>query len=265
MREERKVAATRRLGGWAVGLGAALLFASSPALAAQDTTKGKAVYVSWCAGCHGDAGDGQGYAATYMQPRPRDFTGAIYKIRTTASGQIPTDADILRAIDEGLPGTAMPAWKERLSDGERRDLVAYIKTFSSFFADTSQHVEPLKFASEPGGEWLARRSAEDRATDSRLDQVPEVSRRPGTRRRALGPDAQGRCRPRDFRGEPASELAVPRRSRPPRTSTTGCVRASTARRCPRSPICSTKSSSPRTRCGGAPSTSGACRPKSRPR
>src|SRR5256884_2625670 len=118
---------------------------------AQDATKGKAVDVKWCAGCHGDGGAGDGTAAAHMLPRPRNFTGAIYKIRTTASGQLPTDADLMRAIDEGLPGSAMPAWKGRLSDAERRDVAAYIKTFSSFFADTSQHVVALKFGGEPGG------------------------------------------------------------------------------------------------------------------
>jgi len=117
----------------------------------QDTTHGKVVYAKWCAGCHGDGGAGDGTAAGHMLPRPRNFTGAIYKIRTTASGQLPTDADLMRAIDEGLPGSAMPAWKGRLSDAERRDVAAYIKTFSSFFADTSQHVAPLKFSSEPSG------------------------------------------------------------------------------------------------------------------
>src|SRR5438128_6145480 len=117
----------------------------------QDTTRGKAVYVKWCAGCHGDAGAGDGPAAAYMLPRPRNFTGGLYKIRTTASGQLPTDADLLRAIDEGLPGSAMPGWKGRLSQAERRNVMAYIKTFSSFFADTSQHVVPLKFSSPPGG------------------------------------------------------------------------------------------------------------------
>jgi len=120
-------------------------------LAAQDTTAGKRVYVKWCAGCHGDGGAGDGPAAAYMLPRPRNFTGGLYKIRTTASGQLPTDADLLRAIDEGLPGSAMPGWKGRLSQAERRDVMAYIKTFSSFFADTSQHVVPLKFSSPPGG------------------------------------------------------------------------------------------------------------------
>src|SRR5439155_1585695 len=98
-----------------------------------------------------DTGAGDGPAAVHMLPRPRNFTGAVYKIRTTASGQLPTDADLMRAIDEGLPGSAMPAWKGRLSDAERRDVMAYLKTFSSFFADTSQHVAALKFSSAPAG------------------------------------------------------------------------------------------------------------------
>jgi mono/diheme cytochrome c family protein len=45
----------------------------------------------------------------------------------------------------------MPAWKGRLSDAERRDVMAYIKTFSTFFSDTSQHVVALTFSSDPGG------------------------------------------------------------------------------------------------------------------
>src|SRR4029077_2679078 len=138
--------------GALLGLGIALRFPLLPSpFPAQDTTKGKAVYVKWCAGCHGEGGAGDGPAAARMLPRPRNFTGAIYKIRTTASGELPTDADLMRAIDEGLPGSAMPAWKGRLSDAERRDVAAYIKTFSTFFADTSQHVAALKFSGEPGG------------------------------------------------------------------------------------------------------------------
>jgi mono/diheme cytochrome c family protein len=139
------VSAARRL-GIAVALAALPL-----ALAAQDTTAGKQVYVKWCAGCHGDAGDGKGIGYTAMLPRPRDFTGAVYKIRSTASGQLPTQADLERAVDEGLPGTAMPAWKARLSDSERHNVIAYIKTFSTFFADTTQHPVALTFSSEPSG------------------------------------------------------------------------------------------------------------------
>jgi DMSO reductase family type II enzyme heme b subunit len=121
------------------------------ALVAQDTSAGKLVYTQWCAGCHGDNGAGDGEAARHMIPPPRDFTGAIYQIRSTASGQLPTDADLLRSIDEGLPGTAMPGWKTRLSDRQRRDVLAYIKTFSTFFADTSLRPQPIAFGSAPGG------------------------------------------------------------------------------------------------------------------
>src|SRR2546428_14026409 len=141
--------AITRLPTAALALG--VLLCAPCSLRAQDTTAGKKVYVKWCTGCHGDGGAGDGPAASHMLPRPRDFTGAIYKIRTTASGQLPTDQDVLRWIDEGLPGTAMPAWKDRLSERERRDVLAYLKTFSTFFQDTSQHIVPLTFSKEPGG------------------------------------------------------------------------------------------------------------------
>src|SRR5438128_9787422 len=143
----------------ALALAARLPFPLPPSpFPVQDTVKGKAVYVKWCAGCHGETGAGDGPAAAYMLPRPRNFTGAVYKIRTTASGQLPTDADLLRVIDEGLPGSAMPAWKGRLSDAERRDVLAYLKTFSSFFADTSQHVVALKFGASREAGRVPRRS-----------------------------------------------------------------------------------------------------------
>src|SRR6266566_5171115 len=128
-----------------------LLPAPSSLLLAQDTTAGKTVYVKWCAGCHGDNGAGDGAGARRMIPPPRDFTAGLYQIRSTASGELPTDADLLRAIDDGLPGTAMPGWQTRLSDRERRDVLAYIKTFSSFFADTTLPRTPLVFRSAPGG------------------------------------------------------------------------------------------------------------------
>ncbi|HET9516070.1 MAG TPA: c-type cytochrome, partial [Gemmatimonadales bacterium] len=115
----------------------AFLSASPPArLPAQNQAPGKATYDKWCAGCHGETGAGDGEAAAYMLPRPRDFTKGTYQIRSTASGSLPTDADLRHVIDEGMPGTAMPGWKAKLSERERNDLVAYLKTFSRFFETT---------------------------------------------------------------------------------------------------------------------------------
>jgi DMSO reductase family type II enzyme heme b subunit len=98
--------------------------------------QGKAVYDKWCAGCHGDTGAGDGFGAGTMLPHPRDFTRGVYKIRTTASGEIPTDDDLRRVIEVGMPGTAMPEWKSRLSAGEIGDVIQYIKSFYPQFKGT---------------------------------------------------------------------------------------------------------------------------------
>jgi mono/diheme cytochrome c family protein len=95
------------------GAAVAVLLTVPAPLAAQDADHpGKAPYDQWCAGCHGIEGDGVGYGTEYMLPRPRDFTNALYQIRSTESGGLPTDADILRVIDEGMPGSSLPGWRE---------------------------------------------------------------------------------------------------------------------------------------------------------
>jgi mono/diheme cytochrome c family protein len=118
-------------------------------LAAQEEHPGKLPYDRWCAECHGVEGDGNGPAAAWMLPRPRDFTEALYQIRTTPSGALPTDADILRVIDRGMPGTAMPGWEGHLSRSEREALVDYLKTFSRFF-EMEDAPTPLEAGSAPG-------------------------------------------------------------------------------------------------------------------
>ena len=139
---------TRRL---ALGMVAGILLGggSAPAFG-QEAQPGKVTYERWCAGCHGMQGDGAGPAAERMLPRPRDFTTAQYQIRTTVSGELPTDADILQVIDRGMPGTAMPGWKDRLSRQQREGLVAYLKTFSSFF-EGGEPPEPIEIGNAPGG------------------------------------------------------------------------------------------------------------------
>lgn len=127
--------------------------------AAQDTANGRRLYETWCAECHGVDGDGAGPAADRMLPRPRDFTEARYQIRTTGSGELPTDEDLTRAVHEGLPGTTMPGWPN-LNRSQRRDVVAYLKTFSPFFEQLGEP-EPLEFGDPPGGGEEAVRSGRE--------------------------------------------------------------------------------------------------------
>ena len=91
-------------------------------------------YMMRCSRCHGEKGDGNGPLADILEPRPRDFTFGMYKLRTTAAGVLPTDEDLFRTISRGIPGTSMPSWKQ-LPEQLRWMLVDYIKTFSEDFSD----------------------------------------------------------------------------------------------------------------------------------
>jgi mono/diheme cytochrome c family protein len=134
----------------AIPLAALAVLAAATPVSAQEAAPGRDVYDRWCAGCHGAEGEGDGPAAGTMLPRPRDFTTAQYQVRSTPSGALPTDADILHVIDEGMPGTAMPGWKDRLSQEERRALVDVLKGFSSFF-ESEDPAEPIDIGSPSGG------------------------------------------------------------------------------------------------------------------
>jgi cytochrome c oxidase cbb3-type subunit I/II len=92
--------------------------------------RGRVVYARRCAGCHGATGDGNGPMATFLDPRPRNFTLGSFKFRTTPSGSLPTDGDLYRTLTRGVRWTAMPTWHE-LPEKDRISAIAYLKTFSS--------------------------------------------------------------------------------------------------------------------------------------
>ncbi len=119
-------------GAWRDGFEPQTLSASVMTLPTtpDHVARGKAVYERRCVGCHGPRGDGNGPAATFLDPRPRDFTLGSFKFRTTPSGSLPTDGDLYRTLTRGLRWTAMPTWHE-LPEKDRITVIAYIKTFSS--------------------------------------------------------------------------------------------------------------------------------------
>ena len=109
---------------------------------------GKTLYEKNCAQCHGDKGDGEGYATPHLSPRPRDFTTGKFKVRTTPNGALPTHQDLINIIRRGMPYTSMPAWPT-LSDSEVSDLAYYIKTFSADFANAEMVPKPVELPSAP--------------------------------------------------------------------------------------------------------------------
>ncbi len=91
--------------------------------------RGKEVFQQRCVGCHGAKGDGNGLAATFLFPRPRDFTVGVFKFRVTPSGSLPTDGDLFRTVTRGVRWTAMPTWHE-IPEKDRLAVITYIKTLS---------------------------------------------------------------------------------------------------------------------------------------
>ncbi|HEY6339392.1 MAG TPA: cytochrome c [Candidatus Sulfotelmatobacter sp.] len=109
--------------------------------------RGKDLYQRYCVFCHGPHGDGTGESAPYLDPKPRDFTKAVFKCRSTPSGTLPLDSDLYDTISRGIHASGMPSWKPLLRQ-ERADLVAYIKTFSSAFQEEKPG-EPVPIPPEP--------------------------------------------------------------------------------------------------------------------
>ena len=109
---------------------------------------GKTLYTKNCAQCHGEKGDGEGYATQHLIPRPRDFTTGKFKVRTTPNGALPTHQDLVNIIRRGMPYTSMPGWPT-LSDSEVSDLSYYLKTFSADFAVAENVPKPMELPSGP--------------------------------------------------------------------------------------------------------------------
>ena len=113
----------------------------------EATMRGKNIFEKNCASCHGMKGDGSGLPGAF------NFTNLS---NTIANAQA---SIYFNSVSNGVPGTAMPPWKNSLSEGERWDSVKYVWTFK--FRDYTVAVQattPVKGAPTPetptaGKEW----------------------------------------------------------------------------------------------------------------
>lgn len=126
---------------------ASLAGAGAPQDNASLVDRGRQVYADNCAACHGTRGDGRGMAAHMFRTQPRDLRSGVFKFRSTPSGTLPTDADLLRTLASGVRTTAMIT-QRHLSEDARRAVVAYLKTLSPRFAEEGPG-EPLTIPAAP--------------------------------------------------------------------------------------------------------------------
>jgi len=105
-----------------VGFGVGLLFltvAQEQEATAQEhnLARGEVLFVKYCTGCHGPQGEGGRYRFL-RGPDPANLTSPSIGKKS--------DADLLKTIHDGKPN--MPPWNFRLSEMEREDVLAYVRT-----------------------------------------------------------------------------------------------------------------------------------------
>ncbi len=103
--------------------------------------RGQAIYASRCATCHGDDGRGDGPAGLRLVPRPADLRVHM------AAGH--TDGQLFYWVSYGVQGTAMPAWKDHLSEQERWEVIDYIRTFAQSSPSTAPTASASPTTSPP--------------------------------------------------------------------------------------------------------------------
>ena len=82
--------------------------------------RGKAVYLTFCAQCHGYDYDGNGTVGQSFQPLPADLRSL--KVQTTPEGEI------FKSVSHGVPGGRQPALETTITIDDRWHVVAFVKS-----------------------------------------------------------------------------------------------------------------------------------------
>jgi mono/diheme cytochrome c family protein len=115
--------------------------AAGPITAADNPARGKTIYEARCASCHGQQGKGDGPQAPFLSPRPASLVSAATSVKS--------DGELLGIIANGKPRTAMPGWKTTLSEDERREVLAYIRSLVRFGPKSLTPPPPSSAATQP--------------------------------------------------------------------------------------------------------------------
>ena len=90
----------------------------------HSSTNGGKIYQRYCAPCHGIKGDGKGFNAKNLDPRPANHTDPDLMTKRT-------DEDLFDAISKGGKGvgksTLMPPWGNTFSKSQIESLVMYLR------------------------------------------------------------------------------------------------------------------------------------------
>ena len=98
--------------------------ARAAAVGEKDLERGRQIYEQRCLECHGAEGRGDGVKAPFLSPRPGNLVSASVSAKS--------DRDLLKVIANGRARTAMPAWKDQLSEDDQQAVLGYIRSLIRF-------------------------------------------------------------------------------------------------------------------------------------
>ncbi len=133
------------------GTPSAVKLLGSPKADRDHLQLGKGVYTKYCQQCHGVSGDGNGPAAAYLIPRPRDYRKGTFKFTSTAYGAMPLREDLVRTVKRGIAGTSMPSF-HLLPQKDLEAVIDYVLALThrgeleSMLADAAELEEALDAA-----------------------------------------------------------------------------------------------------------------------
>jgi mono/diheme cytochrome c family protein len=100
-----------------------------------DSEQGRDLYRVHCLECHGAEGRGDGPRAALLAPRPGNLVSAATSTKT--------DEELLQILVKGVPRTAMRGWSDQLSEDQRRNVLAYLRTLVHFQDPPSPPLPPF--------------------------------------------------------------------------------------------------------------------------
>jgi mono/diheme cytochrome c family protein len=85
-----------------------------------DAAAGKMLFEKNCVVCHGKEGKGDGPAAAALNPRPKSFADPVVIAKS--------DKELFDTITKGRPGTPMVSFEKTLTEQQRWDVLAYVRS-----------------------------------------------------------------------------------------------------------------------------------------
>lgn len=133
---------------------------------------GKELYLQHCAACHGDQGNGQGLAARFLFPKPRDFSRGQFRLVSTKN-YAPSRDDIRAVLVRGMPGSAMPPWAHLRAEEIDRLVDEVLRLYQEGIR--AAIVAELKEADEEIVEADVAEQVRERTSPSELAEVPQIA------------------------------------------------------------------------------------------